>query len=299
MNRRRFLESAGLVAATTLSAQTPAPRPSSKSKITTSVVLDILGGTIDQELDIAAGGGCDSMMMLAQYAPWSDADVARVKKFSQSHKIPMHALLAQYDWKKRPVSIVDPKHREGFLSDIKTAIGFAQRFEMTQLVVTSGLRAKDVSDEQMYASLTEGVKRAADMVAAANFTLLVEPLNSLIDHPGCFLTSCVDGLKLVKEINHPNVKLLFDVYHEQVMRGNVINSLKAAMPLVPIIHIADNPGRNDPGTGELNFANVYKAISDTGFSGHIAMEYKPLGEPVASMSKSIKTLRAAFSGVAS
>jgi hydroxypyruvate isomerase len=78
------------------------------------------------------------------------------------------------------------------------------------------------------------------------------------------------------------------------MRGNVIRSLKEAMPLVPVIHIADNPGRNDPGSGELNFANIYKAILDTGFSGHIAMEYKPLGEPVASMAKAVKGLRSSM-----
>jgi len=131
-------------------------------------------------------------------------------------------------------------------------------------------------------------------VAAADLTLLVEPLNSLVDHPGCFLTSCVEGLKLVREVNHPHVRLLFDIYHEQVMRGNVIRTLTEAMPMVALIHVADNPGRNDPGSGELNFANVYKAIQKTGYKGRIAMEYRPLGDPVASLSNSLKGLRAAF-----
>ena len=104
----------------------------------------------------------------------------------------------------------------------------------------------------------------------------------------------MEGNKLVKEVNHPHVKLLFDIYHEQIMRGNVIRTLTEAMPQVALIHVADNPGRNDPGSGELNFANVYKAIQKTGYKGRIAMEYRPLGDPIASMSKSLKDLRAAF-----
>ena len=293
MDRRGFLKTAGLAAAVNLEAQAQPAQPS-QSDITTSVVLDILGGTIDREIEIAAGAGCQTTMMLNQFAAWSDADVARVGKLCQANRLTMHGLLSQRDWKKRPVSIVDPAHREPFLADIKYAIGIAQTLGITQLVVTSGLSAAGKSYDEQYASLTEGVKRAADLVAAADLTLLVEPLNSLVDHPGCFLTSCVEGLKLVREVNHPHVRLLFDIYHEQVMRGNVIRTLTEAMPMVALIHVADNPGRNDPGSGELNFANVYKAIQKTGYKGRIAMEYRPLGDPVASLSNSLKGLRAAF-----
>jgi hydroxypyruvate isomerase len=292
MNRRRFLESAGLVAAS-LNAQSPALRPA-KSKITGSVVLDILGGTIDWEIEIAARAGCESVQMLAQYSTWSDADVARVRKLCQSYRINMHALLAQADWKKRPVSIVDPSHRENFLSDVRNAIVYAQKLDISQIIVTSGLSVAGKTHEEQYASLTEGIKRAADLVAAARFTLLVEPLNSRVDHAGCFLTSCVDGLRLVREVNYPNVRLLFDIYHEQVQSGNVIRTLREAAPLVPVFHVADNPGRNDPGSGELNLPNVYKAIQNTGFAGYVAMEYRPLGDPLASLTKAVKGLHSAL-----
>jgi hydroxypyruvate isomerase len=125
-------------------------------------------------------------------------------------------------------------------------------------------------------------------------SLLVEPLNSLVDHAGCFLTSCVEGVKLVREINHPNVRLLYDIYHEQIMRGNVIRSLTEAMPQIALIHVADNPGRNQPGTGELNYANIYKAIQKTGYTGRIAMEFRPVGDPVAALSTALKGLREVF-----
>jgi hydroxypyruvate isomerase len=86
---------------------------------------------------------------------------------------------------------------------------------------------------------------------------------------------------------------LFDIYHEQVMRGNLIRTLTEAAPLVALVHVADNPGRNDPGSGEINFANVYQAIRKTGYAGRVAMEYRPLGDPVASLSKAVKGLHAA------
>ena len=292
MNRRAFLESAGVLAAAgQVRGQSPQAAPSG---ITSSVVLDFLGGTIDSQIETAARAGCQASMMLNQYAAWSDADLARVGKLCQSHHIGMHGLLAQMDWKKRPVSIVDPAHRETFLADIRHAIGVAQSLGIDQLVVTSGLSAAGKTREEQYASLTEGVKRAADLVAAANFTLLVEPLNSLVDHPGCFLTSCVEGLQLVREVNHPHVRLLFDIYHEQVMRGNIIRTLTEAAPLVALIHVADNPGRNDPGTGELNFTNIYHAIRKTGYTGRVAMEYHPLGDPVASLARAVNSLHAAM-----
>ncbi len=292
MNRRAFLESAGVLAA---AAQARGGSPqAAPSGITSSVVLDFLGGTIDNEIEIAVRAGCQSTMMLNQYAAWSDADFTRVAKLCQSHRIGMHGLLAQMDWKKRPVSIVDPAHRETFLSDIRHAIVVAERLGIDQIVVTSGLSAAGKTREEQYASLTEGIKRAADLVAAANFTLLVEPLNSLVDHPGCFLTSCVEGLKLVREVDHPRVRLLFDIYHEQVMRGNIIRTLTEAAPMVALIHVADNPGRNDPGTGEINFTNVYHAIRKTGYTGRVAMEYHPLGDPVASLSKAVNSLHAAM-----
>ena len=290
MNRRRFLGTAGLLAAT-LEAQDQLPR-GGNSKIKTSIILDILGGTIDQEIETAAKAGFDSMEMLAQYQPWTAADIERVQGLCKSRKIGFDGLLAQMDWKKRPVSTVDPAHRQNFLADVEHAMGLADKLGIKQIMINSGLSAAGKTYDEQYASMKEGVKQAADLVAKAGYNLLLEPLNSLVEHPGCFLTSCVEGLKVVKEINHPHLKLLFDVYHEQVMRGNVIRTLTEAAPHVAVFHIADNPGRNDPGTGELNYANVYRAIQKTGFSGYIAMEYKPLGDQVASLTKALAGMRA-------
>ncbi len=292
MNRRTFVQSAGLLA-TGLTAQSQPPAPA-KGAIRTTLMLEMLKGSIEEEFELAAHAGFQSVESLTQYAAWSDADIERVKKVCQSYRMGVDTVLAQQDWKKRPVSIVDPAHRESFLGDIRNAIVYAQKLDTPHVSVTSGLSAAGKTHEEQYASLTEGIKRAADLVAAAKLTLLVEPLNSLVDHPGCFLTSCVDGLKLVREINLPHVRLLFDIYHEQVMRGNIIRTLTEAAPYVSVFHVADNPGRNDPGTGEINFPNVYQAIRKTGYTGYIGMEYHPLADPLASFTKAVNGLRAAL-----
>jgi hydroxypyruvate isomerase len=255
-------------------------------------MLEMLKGSIDEEFELAAKAGFQSVESLTQYAAWSDADVARVRKLCQSLHLGVDTVLAQQDWKKRPVSIVDPAHREPFLGDIKNAIVYAKKLDIANVSVTSGLSAKGMSYEQQWASLTEGVKRAADLIAEAKLTLLVEPLNSLVDHAGCYLTSCVEGLKLVKEINLPHFRLLFDLYHEQISRGNIIRTAIEAAPYVKVFHVADNPGRNDPGTGEVYYPNVYQAIKKTGYTGFIGMEYHPLADNLASFTKAVKEVQA-------
>jgi hydroxypyruvate isomerase len=89
----------------------------------------------------------------------------------------------------------------------------------------------------------------------ANLTAIVEPLNSLVNHKGFFLTTCVEGAKLIRQVDNPHVRLLFDIYHEQVQEGNMIRTLTEVADLVSVFHVADNPSRNDPGTGEINYRN--------------------------------------------
>jgi hydroxypyruvate isomerase len=291
MNRRTFMQSAGLLT-TSLAAQGQPAAPL-RPGIKTTLMLEMLKGSIDEEFELAAHAGFQSVESLTQYAAWSDADVARVRKLCQSLHLGVDTVLAQQDWKKRPVSIVDPAHRETFLGDIKNAIVYAKKLDIQNVSVTSGLSAAGKTYEQQWASLTEGVKRAADLIAEAKLTLLVEALNSIVDHQGCFLTSNVEALKLVKELNLPHVRLLFDLYHEQISRGNIIRTATEAAPFVKVFHVADNPGRNDPGTGEINYPNVYQAIKKTGYTGYIGMEYHPLADHLASFTKAVKEVQAA------
>ncbi len=293
--RRDLLKSGAAIVAGAALAQSQSSTPP-KARITSSVMLWTLKGSFEEKLEAAARAGLQSVELIGEYAPWSDADVTRVKKTARSFGLGMDTLIASPDWGKRPVSMVDPAHRDAFLADVRNAIGFAQRLEIPQIILMSGNAIAGRTHEEQYASLLEGTRRAGDLAAEARLTLIVEPLNSLVNHKGFFLTTCTEGLKLIREVDSPHVRLLFDLYHEQVQQGNVIRTLTEAAPEVAVFHVADNPGRNDPGSGEMNYPNIFKAIQKTGFGGYVTMEYLPLGEQVASLTKAVDGFRAAIAG---
>lgn len=287
MDRRTFL---GTSVAASAAFVAPA-----RNGITSSVMLWTLKGTFEQKLEVAAGAGCQSVELVGEHAAWTNENAAEMKKIARSLHLAMDTIIATPDWGKRPVSMVVPEQRDAFLADVSNSINWAQRLEIPQIILMSGNAVPGKSHEEQYASLLEATKRAGDMAARANVTMIVEPLNSKVNHKGFFLTTCVEGLQLIKQVDNPHVKLLFDIYHEQVQIGNVTRTLTEAAPFVAVYHIADNPGRNDPGTGEMNYDNIYSAIKKTGYSGYVTMEYLPLGDQAASLEKSVKQMRSVLS----
>ena len=291
MNRRGFLQTGTAALA---AARAAVPAVSQAHGITSSVMLWTLKGTFEQKLETAAAAGCQSTELVGEHVGWSGAEADRIKRLARSLKLGFDTIIATPDWAKRPVSMVVPEQRENFLKDVRDAIVWSQKLECPQIILMSGNEVPGKTRDEQYACLLEGTKRAGDLAAKAGVTLIVEPLNNKVNHKGFFLTTCVEGLKLVKEVNNPHVKLLFDLYHEQVQIGNVTRTAIEAAPHVAVYHVADNPGRNDPGTGEMNYDNIYRAIKKTGYSRYITMEYLPLADQTASLTKAVKEMRAAL-----
>ncbi len=255
-------------------------------------MLWTIQGTLAQKLEVAARAGLQSVELVGEHVKWSDAEIADVKKLVRSFRLGIDTLSSVPNWRNMPVSMVDPAQRENLLKEVARNIVFAQKLEIPYLLLMSGDEIPGKTYQEQFASLLEGCKRCGDLAAKAGLTLIVEPLNRKVNHKGYFLGTCVEGLRLVKEADHPHVRLLFDIYHEQVETGNVIRTLTEAAPYTRVFHVADNPGRNDPGTGEINYANVYKAIQKTGYEGYITMEYVPLGDAAASLTKAVNEMRA-------
>jgi len=284
MERRTFLQTTAFQAAA--AAQTP------KSAVTSSVMLWTLRGTFEQKLEQAAKAGLQSVELVGEHAQWTDADIDRIKKLTRSMKLGMDTISSTPNWGHEPISMLDPSQRENLLKEVQRHLVFAQKLEIPMALLMSGNTIAGRTYEEQWASLVEGTKRCGDLAAKAGITLILEPLNNKVNHRGFFLATCVDGLKLVKEVDNPHVRLLFDIYHEQVQIGNVIRTIRDAAAYTKVFHIADNPGRNDPGTGEMNYANIYKAIRDTGYKDYITMEYSPIGDAVASLTKAVADMRA-------
>jgi hydroxypyruvate isomerase len=275
-------------------AAAAAPAQTAASRIKTSVMLWTLKGPVEQRLEVAAAAGCESVELVGEHIAWSDSEAARIRKLATSMKLGIDTIIATPDWGKRPVSMVVPGQRDNFLADVRTAIAWSKKLDVPQIILMSGNEVAGKSRDEQYASLLEGSKRAADLAAKANVTLIFEPLNNKVNHKGYFLPTCVEGLQLVKQVDNPHFKLLFDLYHEQVQIGNVTRTAIEAVPHVAVYHVADNPGRNDPGTGEMNYANIYAAIKKTPYAGFMTMEYIPVGDQAASLSKAVRELRTVF-----
>jgi len=111
----------------------------------------------------------------------------------------------------------------------------------------------------------------------------MEPLNTMVDHAGYFLASTDEGFEFIRRIGSPAVKLLFDIYHQQITEGNLINNITRHVDLIGYLHVADVPGRHEPGTGEINYLNVLRAAKGAGYTGLVGLEYEPSGEPMASL----------------
>ena len=114
------------------------------------------------------------------------------------------------------------------------------------------------------------------LVATVVETVVVEkPLNVLVDHQGHYLSTSAEGFAILDEVGSPHVKLLYDIYHQQISEGNLIATIKASAARIGHFHVADVPGRHEPGTGEINYANVLRAIDAAGYGGYVGLEYRP------------------------
>lgn len=167
--------------------------------------------------------------------------------------------------------------RKTFVSDIQASLAAANRLGVKTLIVTTGSEDKKLSRVEQHTNYVAALKAAAPFAEQAQVTLVLEPLNTKVDHPGYFLQTAKEGFEILDEVGSPSVKMLFDIYHHQIMEGNVIQDITRNISKIAHFHVADVPGRHEPGTGEINYANVFRAISASGYKGFVGLEFKPSG----------------------
>lgn len=183
-------------------------------------------------------------------------------------------------------SLIDPGQRDSFVLGIKESMAKANEFGVKNLfLLTDELgpdrsvinRVPELSEGAKYQSVLDGLKILAGLAEDAHVVLNLEPLNTKVDHPGYWLNHVAVGFDLIREVNSPNLRLLFDCYHIQIMDGNLIPALQENVDLIGHIHVADTPGRNEPGTGELNYANIFQALHAINYDRYVGMEFEPIG----------------------
>ena len=182
------------------------------------------------------------------------------------------------NWQAGERGIACVPGREGeFQEGVGLAIEYAKALKCCRLNCLVGKVPQGKPSEKVRQTLVSNLGFAAKVLQKENIRLLVESLNHQ-DIPGFYLVRTEDALRLFKEIDHPNLWLQYDIYHMQIMEGNLTRTVLSNLSRIGHIQIADNPGRHEPGTGEINFTNLFRFIDEAGYDGWIGCEYTPAGK---------------------
>jgi len=217
-------------------------------------------------------------------APYS-LEIDQIKEKLYEHKL-KHVII------NLPVSDPDtnlgnialrPDRKDLFLERLDLGLRYASNLGCIGINTGIGTKPEGFNDEEIYQTLIDNQKVASEKLFAKNIMALIEPIN-VVDQPGFFINTSKQGIQLIEKINHNNAFLLYDVYHMQIMEGDLIRTISSIIDKIGHVQIADNPGRNEPGTGEINYPKIFDVFDQIGYKGWVGCEYKPLVDTHSSLS---------------
>ena len=174
-----------------------------------------------------------------------------------------------------------PGRSDEFCAGVPKAIEYAKVLGVNRVNCLAGKRAAGYSDEEHWQTLVQNIRFAATELASHGIELVVEPINHF-DIPGFVLNRIEQTIQLLDEVGHPNARVQFDIYHVQREEGEITATFRKHLARIGHIQIADNPGRHQPGTGEINFPFLFRQLDECGYQGWVGLEYVPSHETIAS-----------------
>ena len=251
----------------------------------------------EQRLEKIAEAGYRNVELVGEYDKWTDEDFSRANAKRKELGITFDCTAGL----KHGVS--NPADREALLAELGKALTIMERIECPSMILLSGNRVPAISREAQHQSCIDTLKAGAAMVEGKTIhgervRLLLETIDPE-ENPKYYLTSIAEALEIVETVNHPQVQLLYDFFHEQIANGNLIAKLEKSIPHLGLVHIADVPGRHEPGTGEINYQNIFRKLAQLNYKGVAAMEFRPSGDPVSQLRAAREmALQAAREGLA-
>jgi len=167
----------------------------------------------------------------------------------------------------------DDADREGFLADIRSSVEVAKRLNSKHMTIVTGFMDRKLPVDIQTGRVIDVLRRAAEIYEPHGLVMVMEPLNTLVNHPGVFMSTVPQGYAVARAVNSPAIKVLADLYHEQIQAGNLINTLDTCWGEIGYVQFGDNPGRDEPGTGEINYRNIVRWLRAKKFAGVIGMEH--------------------------
>lgn len=193
--------------------------------------------------------------------------------------------------------LVDPSRRAEMLERLRAAFAYGREAGIAAGIICTGNGVEGTSDAAMRQSVVDGLKAAAELAEAEGVTLLLEPLNTAVDHPGYWLASSDLGAEICREVGSPRVKLLFDCYHMEITEGDLAGHIARHADVIGHFHAAGVPGRHEPCVGRLDYGPVVEHIASLGWRGVISLEYRPsIDDHAESLRRSLAALAGAPEG---
>lgn len=275
-NRRHFLAAgATLAAAATASNQAGAAEPEDNSRLGRTphtrfaVNAEMWWSRLPflQRIEQAAALGFPAI----EFWPWQNKDIKAVANLCQKLKIEV----AQFTgWGFTP-GLNDPKNHNQFVETIEAGCKVAQQLNCRMMCVVGGNDIQGVSQQQMHENIIAGLRKAAPIVEKNNITLILEPMNIRVDHKGHCLYGSEPTVRIIKAVGSRHVKMLADLYHLQITEGDLCGRMRDYFDAAGYYQLADHPGRNEPGTGEIHYPRVLRQLHELGYRGYVGLECRP------------------------
>jgi hydroxypyruvate isomerase len=290
MDRRTFAKAGACLAASTISpGRVFAGEAAERNGVLTAPPfgLSVMLWTVfrdlpfEQRLEKIAEAGYRNVELVGEYSRWSDADFDRANAKRKQLGITFDCTAGLKH------GLCNPTERDGLLAEIRNKLPIMERIACPALILLSGNTVPGMSLEAQHQSCVAGLKASAALVEGKRINgqsvrLLLENIDPE-ENPNYFLTSVARGFEIVKAVAHPQVQFLYDFFHEQIAEGNLIEKLQRNIEHVGLVHIADVPGRHEPGTGEINYRNLFRKLAELKYDRMVAMEFLPSGDAVAQL----------------
>lgn len=208
-----------------------------------------------------------------EFWPWARKPIDELLGIMDTSGLEVAQFLA---WGFSP-GLNDPKNHDRFEKAIEDSIKTAHRLRCKKMTVIAGNDRQGVSREEMHGHVITGLKRVAKMCEEADVMLILEPLNTRVDHKGHCLDNSPDSVRICEEVGSTHVKINWDLYHLQIMEGDLCGRMKDGYEQVGYFQLADHPGRGHPGTGEIHYPRVFRAAHELGYRDYFGLECRPMG----------------------
>ncbi|MCL2462934.1 MAG: TIM barrel protein [Defluviitaleaceae bacterium] len=213
---------------------------------------------------------------------WWDKDIDRINAARQELDMRAAAFCTRF------ISLTEPSARQAYIEGLKESVQAAKKLGCDTLISQVGADLPGVPRHEQHKSVVDGLKACAPLLEAEGVTLVIEPLNLSVDHAGYYLWQSDEAAEIVGETASPRVKMLFDIYHQQISEGDVTRRIRKNLDLIGHMHAANTPGRHELDAGELNYRYIFEEIDAAGYDGYMGLEYFPVREPKNGLTEVLK-----------